>query len=147
MIGSKLLRLAFYDAPDGPRIMLFGPKEVDIGALRGCFRRLSLGEGPLQLHLQPFVFAAGNIQIGMYSTGGLFKNKTPVSQQGIRRTQDESCSYTWTRTNEGWDYLAELIDSLTKLGSTGHQYLTRYPDEDAIVVVSKGEYADDVINS
>ena len=43
--------------------------------------------------------------------------------------------------------LAELIDGLIKCPTAGHQYLTRYPDEDAIAVVSKGEYGDEMLES
>ena len=47
--------------------------------------------------------------------------------------------------DEGWDYLAALLESLVKSPTPGHQYLTSYPNEDAIVVVSKGEYGDELL--
>lgn len=53
----------------------------------------------------------------------------------------------WTHAAEGWDYLDALVDGLVKDTVPGHQYLTRYPDEDAIVVFSKGEYSDDVLRN
>jgi len=66
--------------------------------------------------------------------------------QGVRRRpSDVSPVFEWLRTQEGWDYLAELIDGLVKDTSPGHQYLSAYPSEDAIVVVSKGEYGDEVL--
>jgi hypothetical protein len=54
--------------------------------------------------------------------------------------------FEWQRTAEGWDYLAELIDGLVKSPTPGHQYLSAYPSEEAIVVVSKGEYGEEVLN-
>ena len=42
-------------------------------------------------------------------------------------------------------YSADLIDGLVASESAGHQYLDRFPYEDAIVVVSKAEYDDDVL--
>ena len=40
---------------------------------------------------------------------------------------------------------AELVDELARSPGPGHQYLTTHPGDDAIVVVSKGEYGDDVL--
>ena len=125
--------------------MMFGPNTVDLRALQACFRRLSQGEGPIELHVQPFVFAASDVQLRMASVGTTFGKKDPVTLPGLRRVCSDSNSFTWNRTNEGWDYLAELIDSSVQAECPGHQYLTSYPDEDAIVVVSRGEHGDDVL--
>jgi hypothetical protein len=43
--------------------------------------------------------------------------------------------------------LAELLDGMIQSKKPGHQYLTRFPDEDAIVVVSKGEYSDEMLKA
>jgi hypothetical protein len=144
-IGNKL-RLAYYDASDGPRIMLFGPLEVDLLSLQQLFRRLAAGEGPFDLHALPFVEAFGGVRLTLQSSGPMFASGRG-KPQGIRLTSSESPEFQWRRTAEGWDYLAELIDGIVKNGGSGHQYLTAYPNEDAIVVVSKGEYSDEVLQS
>jgi hypothetical protein len=49
----------------------------------------------------------------------------------------------------GWrvDYLVELMDGLIQSKTAGHQYLTDYPKDDAIIVVSKGEYSDALLQA
>lgn len=144
-IGSKL-RLAYYDAPDGPRLMIFGPLDADFRSLRELFARLSRTSGePCELHEQPFVAPFGGTRICLATTGPMFEQKRST-RQGIQRVKD-ACGpvFVWHRTAEGWDYLAKLIDPLVAGTAPGHQYLTLYPGEDAIVVVSKGEYGDDVV--
>lgn len=67
-------------------------------------------------------------------------------RQGLRRIGgSQSLEFEWMRTAEGWDYLAELIDSLVQSSTPCHQYLTAYPREDAIFVISKGEYGDELL--
>lgn len=144
-IESKL-RLAYYDAPDGPRVMIFGPVGADFRSLRELFARLGRTSGEsCELHEQPFVASFGGTRITLTSSGPMF-DQTQGSRQGIRRVTGTSGPvFAWHRTLEGWDYLAKLIDALAESPRAGHQYLTNYPSEDAIVVVSKGEYGDEVL--
>ncbi|RCS44651.1 hypothetical protein DTL42_17160 [Bremerella cremea] len=146
MIDPQKVRLAYYESGDGPRIMLFGPSQVELQALQDCFSRLSKDENSIDLHEQPFVHIAGDIQLRLQSVGSAFGKKNPCTLPGLRRNPEHSNSFIWTRTGEGWDYLAELIDSSVRAVTPGHQYLTSYPSEDAIVVVSKGEYGDEVLD-
>ncbi len=144
-IGSRL-RLAYYDASDGPRVMIFGPMDADFRSLQELFARLSRTPSrPCELQEQPFVASFGGTRITLASSGPMFA-QTGCTRQGIQRVKDASGPvFEWCRTAEGWDYLAKLIDALVAGATPGHQYLTRYPAEDAIVVVSKGEYGDDVL--
>lgn len=144
MIDSSKVRLAYYDAPDGPRIMLFGPMEMDLVSLKTCFLRLAKGEPEIDLGRQSFIYTA-SAQLRLRSVGKMFKARTGNVHQGLRRQEPNAPRFSWNRSSEGWEYLAELIDGLIRSRQPGHQYLTRYPDEDAIVVVSKGEYGDDVL--
>lgn len=127
--------------------MLFGPMLVDLKSLQECFYQLGEGEGAFEFDLLPTVYNSGEVRLRLQSLGESFKvsGVTHDARQGIRRIQGDQPSFTWTRTNEGWNYLAELLEDLVNSDEPGHQYLTRYPDEDAIVVVSKGEYGDDVL--
>ncbi len=60
--------------------------------------------------------------------------------QGLRQVSSgQGRKFEWKRTSEGWDYMAHLLDGLVGNSGPGHHYLTRYPGEDAIVVVSKGD--------
>ena len=145
-IGLKL-RLAYYKAPDGPRLVIFGPLDADFSSLQKLFVQLS--ETPAMscdLEEQPFVVALGGTRVRLFSTGGMFA-QTRGSVQGLRRAGGEAHpNFGWSRTAEGWDYFAQLVGSLVSATKAGHQYLTSYPSEDAIVVLSKGEYGDEVLD-
>jgi len=138
------IRLAFYDASDGPRLMLFGPLGVDLASLQAVFKHLaSEPEASIQLDEQPFIAAFAKLQMS-----SVRNTVVPPSNLrfGLRKVRAGNLpTFRWTRTCEGWDYLAGLIDGLVKCPIAGHQYMTRYPDEDAIVVVSKGEYGDEML--
>jgi hypothetical protein len=138
------VRLAYHCASDGPRIMLFGPSTVDFVPVQDVFRRLSRNEGPFDFQTLPFVEAFGGIRMTA-SCSGSSDNVSLGKPQGLRRVSPKSDDFEWRRTAEGWDYLAELINTLVVRDRPGHQYLSSYPSEDAIIVLSKGEYQDDVL--
>ena len=146
MIDANKVRLAFYASADGPRIMMFGPMQTELESLRKSFCELSKGESELHLDSLPFIHSVG-VRLRLRSLGEPFTVKDGDARQGLRRQRSEKESFVWSRTNEGWEYLAELLDGLIQSQNSGHQYLTRFPDEDAIVVVSKGEYGDEVLTS
>jgi len=143
-IGTKL-RLTYYEASDGPRVMIFGPVDADFDSLQGLFRQLALRPGEsVELHKQPFIAAFNDVRITL-SCSTMLKGRH-TAREGFRRTgPPEAPVFRWVRTCEHWDDLAELIDSSVKAVTPGHQYLNDCPTDDAIVVVSKGEYGDDVI--
>jgi hypothetical protein len=126
--------------------MVFGPPDANFLALQDHFKFLSETPGTsAELHGQSFVESYGNIHVTLINAGGLFP-QGKRGRLGLRRLQSvPSAEFEWRRTSEGWDYLARLIAPLVASESPGHQYLTNYPGEDAIVVVSKGEYGDDVL--
>ncbi len=144
-IDGQKFRMAFLDASDGPRVMLFGPPEVDVSSLQRYFRNLSKGMDPIQLEKQDMIIPFGGIEVLAKCSGSVVSGAKGENRQGIYRIAAGFPRFEWTRSAEGWDYLAELIDSLVPSAAVGHQYLTRYPGEDAIVVVSKGEYRDEVV--
>jgi hypothetical protein len=143
---GKKIRMSFLEASDGPRIMLFGPLDVDLGSLQQTFRKLSQECSYLQLEEQQFIVPFGGIRVLAKCSGAMINGKKEGNRQGILRRSTNPVEFEWTRSAEGWDYLAELIDGLIQSKTAGHQYLTRYPDENVIVVVSKGEYSDEVLS-
>jgi hypothetical protein len=142
---GKKLRLAYYDASDGPRIVFFGPLDAEVRRLQDTFRLLSRGETVVEFHNLSFVQAFG-IRLMGRSCGSMF-TQAQGKRQGLVRTTSTTTAiaYEWERTSEGWDYLAELIGDIVQSSSPCHQYLTAYPKEAAIIVVSKGEYGDEVL--
>jgi len=144
-LGSKL-RLTFYDASDGPRLVLFGPLNADFESIQRLFMKLSQTPGmTCELADQSFIAAFGGTKVRLSCSGPMFPHKRSGGQ-GIRRVEPATLPiFEWQRSAEAWDYLAELIDPIVKESTPGHQYLTRFPGEDAIVVLSKGEYGDDIL--
>jgi hypothetical protein len=125
--------------------MIFGPLDADFGSLQQLFTRLSRAPSdPCELDQQPFVAAFSGTKITLASSGPMFAQKGHAT--GIRRVKAASgLVFEWCRTAEGWDYLAKLIEPIVTKADAAHQYLTSYPSEDVIVVLSKGEYGDDVL--
>jgi hypothetical protein len=126
--------------------MLFGPMEMDVTPLQDLFIWLSKNCGEaIDLHSQPFVKAYSGVKLTAVCTGTL-ANPKHGSKQGIRKVPGAvGPHFEWRKIAENWDYLAALIESLKGKGRSGHQYLSSYPSEDAIVVLSRGEYSDSVL--
>lgn len=142
------LRMVFYQASDGPRLLIFGSIQADVGSLQEVFMRLSKSPGErCQLHAQGFVMAYGGVLLSLICTGPEFPLSALRQRKGFRRVGGpESVVFEWHLACEGWDYLAALIASSVKSATPGHQYLTSYPGQDAIVVVSKGEYDQSILD-
>lgn len=124
---------------------MFGPIDVDLLSLQDVFRCLArTANHSVELDDQPFVVPFARVSLS--SSGEVF-GKRKTQPFGLRQLKEEETpSFRWIRTCEGWDYLAELLQGLIDAPTPGHQYMTSYPGEDAIVVVSKGEYTDDVLD-
>ncbi len=143
-IAPTHIRLAYHEAPTEPRIMIFGPMSVDLRLLKKCFRQLSSGEAQIEFHSLPFVVASGDVRLRMCSVGRL-NNRNARIAFGLRRVEHERVSFEWTLDCEEWDDLAELLSPLPLSPEPAHQYLAGDYADDAIVVVSKGEYDDSVM--
>jgi hypothetical protein len=144
-VEGRKLNLAYYGASDGPRIMLFGSLDSDFQTLQQLFRDVGQCKVPVELHLLPSIQAFGGIRLVLSCSrpAGQLAHGKP---EGVRRIASASGKeFHWRRTAEGWNDLADLIDGVVKSPVPGHQYLSSYPSEDAIVVLSKGEYGDDVL--
>jgi len=142
---GRRLRLVYRSFSDGPHVLLFGPLDADFHSLQDLFQRLGQSAGQYELHRQPFVAAFNETQVTMVSCGH-FYSRPDDPQGGIHRVAGSKGNhFEWRRTTEGWAYFAELVDSLVRSERPGHHELTRYPREDAIVEVAKGEYDDTVL--
>jgi hypothetical protein len=128
--------------------MLFGPERADFESLRQCFRQLAeRGENfSIELALMNFVHAAGGMKVRLISCTS--ENDLPQVGRGlgIRRVHASHPIFEWRKTQSEWQYLAEFLEDFLESDTPCHQYLSAYPDEDAIVVVSKGEYPDTVLD-
>jgi hypothetical protein len=142
---GKRLRMAFYEASDGPWIMLWGPMDAEFGKLQSTFFWLSEHPGhSVAIHDLPFIASFGGLEVAAIASSMRFTHR--AGPQGIRRVSNTNdLHFSWQRNAQGWDYLGHLIDGVVSKAKACHQYLTRYPDEDAIVILSKGEYDDSAL--
>ena len=130
MIPQENIRLGFYTSHDGPRLLLFGPIVVDFRPLQDTFRQLSQNEQCIQLEAQPFV-SSTKVALTLISIATQRSGLLP------RLSQDD-WKFTWSGQLDEWDILADLVDSTVQAKHACHQYLTSCPDDDAIVVISRG---------
>jgi hypothetical protein len=142
---GRSIRLSFYRASDGLRVMFFGPLYADFASLQRCFRKIAASTVPVQMDTEDFIVAFSGIKIRALSSGAMLD--ISKIRQGFHSSANSATHFQWACTNERWEYLAELIDGLIESTVPGHLYLTHFPDEDAIVVVSKGEYSDSVLSA
>lgn len=138
------VRLVLREFSAGPFVVMFGPLGVDLQAIKDCFLSLSREETEIEFHTQPFVSVFGDVTLQLCSTGSVME-KNIGGPNGLHFIGAANSSFRWSRTREGWSYMAELIDGLIESPHSGHQYLTSYPDEVAIVMISKGEYDDSLL--
>lgn len=127
--------------------MLFGPLEVDLISLQTCFYGLAKDGGidSIQLDQLPWIHTADGVKVRLLSCDLKDEFVKRNSAFGIRKIDTCSNSYLWKQTKEEWQFLGNLIQGLLDFKKPCHQYLSSYPSDDAIVVVSKGEYTDEVL--
>ncbi len=139
------LNLMFYEASDGPRVVLFGSLTCRIDKLAGVFRRLSQGEGPFDLHLLPFIRAFAGTRVRAARWAPRSEGLRGVGQGLNRIASQTGEEFEWCLTADDWENFAELLGPLADSRDPGHQYLNACPHDDAIVVVSKGEYGEEIL--
>jgi hypothetical protein len=144
---DRKIRMSFLNAADGPRIMLFGPMDVDLQALQHCFRELSKRGEEIRLDRQPFSVSFGGVELVAKCAESSPETKRLGKQGRLVKTAKDEPHFEWTQSAEGWDDLAKFMDGLVQSKTAGHQYLTNYPKDGAIIVVSKGEYSDDLLQT
>lgn len=145
-ISTSKVRLAYFEASDRsrdkPRLMMFGSMDVDWQSIQLLFKRLASTPGELlQLDKQPFVIHSGLEVVLVNIENNIKRRRYSLGLQrlvGVARL-----SFEWAYASDDWGNIADLLDPLIASDAPCHQYLTTYPYEDAIVVVSKGEYTDD----
>jgi len=136
------LRMCLIIASDGPRIMLFAFMEVDLLPLKQFFLDLSKRGEAIQLEAEPFISCLGDVALTVkYSTAD---SKT---RQRLVRAKQKTSSFEWTLSAVQCDVITEMIDALMESKKPGHQYLTNYPADAATILVSKGEYSDEIFKA
>lgn len=140
--SAKQVRLAYYVAADGARLILFGPMDVDLSPLKECFAQLGGQEGIVDLESLPFVHGAVGVKMRLQS----LKNEAGFHSRlrpGVHAVREGGPAFQWTRTCEEWKEMAGLIEKMQASKGPCHQYFPQEASDDAKVVLSKGEYGDD----
>lgn len=148
-VGLKL-RLIYYEASDGPRLVMFGPIDADFRSLQELFVRLSQTPGmSCELAEQSFIAAFGGVRVLLSCSAPLPSRKQAIwrgIRNGLDRVETEANPvFEWRLAEEDWDDRVALLAPLVTKPGAGHQYLDHHAADDAIVVVSKGEYGDEML--
>ena len=134
--GTKI-RVSYYEASDGPRLMLFGPLEAEYGRLYNLFKSLSEESISVFLNAEDFVAFFTDYTVGL-------TNNASGKETGVHFDEKKQL-FQWFLNKNDWLDLADLIQGLCFNDRSGHQYLATYPDDDVTIVLSKGEYGDEVL--
>ncbi len=133
--------MAYLVGSEGPTILLFGlgPTGADFVPLQEVFRKLSRDCKSVRLEEQEFVVPLGGIQAEARSVGR--------ARPRLRRTTRKKLQLEWTLSPDDWDERTEFIEGLIDGHGHGHghQYLTDRASDDATLVVSYGEYTDELL--
>ncbi len=133
----KKLKMVYLEACDGPRIFIYGSADAKFEYLSQLFGFMA--SAPLntqvELHKVNFLETIGPIGVTMKRTN---------IQRGLTYSQDKSNLqyFLWEWASKAWAYMEDIVDSVIKCDTPTHRYLSNFPREDAIVIVSKGEYND-----
>jgi hypothetical protein len=132
-----MLRYAYFQTIKGaPTLLIWGSSDAVARLYEALVQRAD-GEGPDVL-----TDIAGCRSVDGSSV--LFE--TVGESEGLLRDEVEPEAYRWRMDRDGWYEFAEQVEPLTH-GSPGHQYLRSHADDDIVVLVSSGEYPDDLTPS
>lgn len=140
--GPKVA-MTFYESSDGPRILLFGPIDVNLAPLQRSFRELGRKGGAIRLEEQSYVVSDGEVELLMKAPDAVAAFGRNGIRRGLIRVSNLPLSFEWTCLAEQWELLADLIDPVVNSKQACHQYLDAgFADRsDAMIEVSKGEYS------
>lgn len=139
MVDAAEITLEYYDAPDGPRLVLHGTNARAMSLTAALFRSLIADVARVEIDRQPFVQNPAGICLLAINIDKII-NTTGRRAMGLRRDKlGTELSFTWRGDSAFWEDAADLVDTLTGTCS-GHQYLSRDSRDEAILVVSRGEY-------
>lgn len=122
----------YYEGAFGPTIILFLGSPAGAMWLEDEFRRVAQSGRPRDIADDP------RIELANVTALTLALREAGPDVELKRVDGDDSPSFLWTATEDGWQRLAGLMEPLSS-GQTGHQYLTRERVDDALVEVSLGE--------
>jgi hypothetical protein len=123
----------FHDLKSGPKLLIWGGPD-DMARLYEALSQVAASEGPQALTDITDCVAA-DCSIVLLETVG--------EAAGIERDEVEDDVFHWRIDEEGWYEFQQLVEPLTR-GAPGHQALQCHAGGDIDVLVSVGEYPDDL---
>jgi len=133
------IHLAYIETSNGPWILIFGSMLSDFSPLISLFDDLSTGKKQYcELHSESYIIPHGGIEVTIQS----FSNPKRISD--LHQTKAESLVFIWNCETEILEDSVEKIAYLADASDSGHQYIFSKASCKTLVVVSKGEYTDDI---
>jgi len=137
-IDSTKIRLAYIETSNGPWILIFGSMYSDFTPLIDLFEDLSTGKKQFcELHHESYIIPHDNIEV-------ILKSLSSRKILGDLRKKTGPLAFEWSCSVEIWEDCMEKIAVLATSTNSGHQYVFAEASSDVVVVVSKGEYSDDI---
>jgi len=124
-------RLGFFENFLGADTILIDGDREALSALATQLKELDNPAAELlRIHALPYMEVRGRVELTAF----------PVDRElGVRRRHADWLCFTWRHSEEGWLEAAEKIEAVA-LGRGGHAWLECIGVEDAVVMVSQGEY-------
>ncbi|HUO97870.1 MAG TPA: hypothetical protein VMU01_04345 [Rhizomicrobium sp.] len=132
-----MLRHAFFaEFKSGPKFVIWGDGE-DMTRLMEALAAASNGAPNRPL---------SDIPDSLSVDGSALVMETVAEDVGLWRDRRDPDLYHWQVNEESWLMFAEQVESLTRCSTKrqGHQYLDCLGDDEIAVLVSCGEYPDDM---
>ncbi len=126
----KQIKIDHDEGAYGRTIMITSSNIQALIFIKRLFERLSI-ENNLEVEMANLE----NVEIiGLQSLR--LKQSSRESALGGHLKMEEQSLFIWTRSKEGWNECAELVDGIICSGIASHQYLTAEDYDDALVVIS-----------
>ncbi len=132
-----MLRHAFFpDFESGPKVVLWG-EAADMQRLIDVFAAAANDEGSSYL---------SDLLDCVSVDGSVIEIETLPEPTGMKRDSADPSLFHWGVDQDGWYAFVEQLEPLTRCSSQkpGHQYLRCLADSEITVIVSCGEYPDDM---
>jgi hypothetical protein len=128
-----MLRHAYFpDFESGPKLVIWG----DADDMRGLTETFAAAAE------EPSLFSLCDLSVD----GTRIVLETAEKPTGLRRDTRDTSVFHWQADQDGWYAFAEQVETLTVCSPArpAHQYLECLADGEIIVMVSCGEYPDDL---
>jgi len=136
---SAKIHLAYIETSYGHWILIFGSMLSDFTPLINLFNDLSTGEKRYcELHHESYIIPHDDIEVTIKS----FPEK--YSFNSLQQKSD-SLVFEWFCSPDEWDDCKEKIIFLSDDSpNAAHQYFSSHDNTETLVVVSRGEYSEDI---